>query len=500
MDRFADMNKNGALDTGEPSAVTDSSGNYALIDNQLANSFNLRVRTPSGQVISYFRVYGGATTYNGFGRDDLVVPASNIASGRIFADLNGYNVFNTGEYFIPNITVYADVNGNGALDSGEPTTTTNTTGNFSFAVPNGTFAVRPLDGNNYAVNPSFPAFASKTWTNNNSNIPLGSLGMIDNAPSSRTHAHVTGVIFNDVNRNSRWDVGEALMPGQIVYIDYNNNGIRDSSEAFAVSGADGRYILADMPSTGSSTSTDIRVDTTDGWLNTRRGFDGRSVQVYANQGALVDVGIYAAPDVGVASASLDVDDQQALNVTFTYDLGASLQNGDFVLFEYLNGIWAPVATPFSMTTSTANGQSTVVLKLPQLLANGAYRLQVLPGSVADATGRKNGSASNYDFTILAADGNHNQTVDIQDFNILAANFGKTGQTWSQGNYDYSADGTITITDFNVLAANFGKHIEAPATMALSTPLGASMIGIANASPLTLSRKEATDRIVDSVLA
>jgi hypothetical protein len=47
-------------------------------------------------------------------------------------------------------------------------------------------------------------------------------------------------------------------------------------------------------------------------------------------------------------------------------------------------------------------------------------------------------------------------VSLEDFNILATNFGKTGMTFSQGNYDYSADGKINLLDFNVLATNFGS--------------------------------------------
>jgi hypothetical protein len=44
--------------------------------------------------------------------------------------------------------------------------------------------------------------------------------------------------------------------------------------------------------------------------------------------------------------------------------------------------------------------------------------------------------------------------------------------YSQGNYDYSADGKVTITDFNLLATNFGKRVPPPTTsaaIATSTP-------------------------------
>ena len=53
------------------------------------------------------------------------------------------------------------------------------------------------------------------------------------------------------------------------------------------------------------------------------------------------------------------------------------------------------------------------------------------------------------------DANRNEVVEINDFNALAANYGKTGMTWEQGDFD--GDGKVGITDFNYLAANYGKH-------------------------------------------
>ena len=45
------------------------------------------------------------------------------------------------------------------------------------------------------------------------------------------------------------------------------------------------------------------------------------------------------------------------------------------------------------------------------------------------------------------------TVNLQDFNRLAANFGASGAVWTQGDFDY--DGNVNLQDFNKLAANFG---------------------------------------------
>jgi hypothetical protein len=50
------------------------------------------------------------------------------------------------------------------------------------------------------------------------------------------------------------------------------------------------------------------------------------------------------------------------------------------------------------------------------------------------------------------DVNLDQTVNLTDFNRLAAGFGTPGR-WSAGNFNY--DATVNLQDFNLLAANFG---------------------------------------------
>ncbi len=54
---------------------------------------------------------------------------------------------------------------------------------------------------------------------------------------------------------------------------------------------------------------------------------------------------------------------------------------------------------------------------------------------------------------IAGDADMNGTVNLLDFNRLAANFGHSGH-WSQADFNY--DGTIDILDFNILAADFGQ--------------------------------------------
>jgi hypothetical protein len=57
------------------------------------------------------------------------------------------------------------------------------------------------------------------------------------------------------------------------------------------------------------------------------------------------------------------------------------------------------------------------------------------------------------------DANLDGTVNLQDFNRLAGNFGSTNADWSRGDFNY--DMTVNLQDFNRLAANFGLTAAGP---------------------------------------
>lgn len=60
-----------------------------------------------------------------------------------------------------------------------------------------------------------------------------------------------------------------------------------------------------------------------------------------------------------------------------------------------------------------------------------------------------------DRRFVDADANLDMVVDSLDFTALQTNFGRvTGSTWAQG--DFTGDAKINTEDFNLLAANFGK--------------------------------------------
>jgi hypothetical protein len=69
-------------------------------------------------------------------------------------------------------------------------------------------------------------------------------------------------------------------------------------------------------------------------------------------------------------------------------------------------------------------------------------------------------------------------INLNDFNVLAANFGKSGRAWTEG--DFSHDGLVNLTDFNLLAANFGVSAAGPGV----TPGDWQALGAAVPEPTT----------------
>ena len=71
------------------------------------------------------------------------------------------------------------------------------------------------------------------------------------------------------------------------------------------------------------------------------------------------------------------------------------------------------------------------------------------------------------YTFLAGDANGDGKVDFSDFNLLVANFGKTGVGWAGG--DFNGDGIVNFADFNLLASNLGKSLPSlpPASLLLA---------------------------------
>jgi len=87
---------------------------------------------------------------------------------------------------------------------------------------------------------------------------------------------------------------------------------------------------------------------------------------------------------------------------------------------------------------------------------------------------------------LFGDADLSRRVDLNDFTRLAANFGFTGQLWTEGDFNY--DGNVTLDDFTLLAANFGYNFVGARPGAVPEPAGLAMLVIAGGAILRRTRR------------
>ena len=82
------------------------------------------------------------------------------------------------------------------------------------------------------------------------------------------------------------------------------------------------------------------------------------------------------------------------------------------------------------------------------------------------------------------DANLTQRVNLDDFTILATNFGLGGKVWSDGDFNY--DAFVNLDDFTLMAANFGRALVG-ARSSVPEPTAVSLLGLAAVAGLRRSR-------------
>jgi hypothetical protein len=150
---------------------------------------------------------------------------------------------------------------------------------------------------------------------------------------------------------------------------------------------------------------------------------------------------------------------------------ADLNVGGRVVFDYPDP--NPENSPFDTIKAQVisgyndgqwNGQG---INSSQAATNANYGIGYAEASAILPAGAGGGSFGGYsidDDAVLVAytrygDTDLNFTVNLADFNRLAANFGGVNKLWTDGDFNY--DGLVNLSDFNRLAANFGLAAAGP---------------------------------------
>ena len=223
---YIDTNGNGIQDSGEPNLasvtvlITDSLGNALTVSSNSLGNYTASV-PPGSTTVDIDESdpqFPGASTQTQ-GIDPVTLTA--IAGSSLSAGTNGY-------YKAATVTghLYADTNGNGIQDSGEPnlggidihvtastgaiqTVTTNAAGHYAATVPPGSTVV-DVD----ATDPQMPAGAIVTQGADPTTITaLAGTSVSTTAIGYFTPAIVTGHLYSDTNGNGTQNSGEPGLPG-----------------------------------------------------------------------------------------------------------------------------------------------------------------------------------------------------------------------------------------------------------------------------------------------
>jgi len=208
------------------------------------------------------------------------------------------------------------------------------------------------------------------------------------------------------------------------------------------------------PPTGGNRLPVVVNDGTFPWLG-----DAKAIRVATD---------WVAPTVSSLSYSY-ISGPPSVGIQFSENVGASLALGDLTATNTSSGQVVPTGNMSLVYNGGVNNAATLTFPgyANGVPPDGNYTVVLNSPGLTDAQWNPLGGATSFNFFVLAGDADRTKTVDTVDFNILAANFGATGQNFSQG--DFSYDTTVDTIDFNLLAANFSKTLPGDSTAAAAAP-------------------------------
>jgi Ca2+-binding RTX toxin-like protein len=230
---YLDSNLNRQFDFGEPLTFTDADGNYEF-DNLVPGVYVVAEDLPGGWLQSFPGPADlGLHMFDLESGDDITgADFGNYRLGRIagrkMSDPNADGILNPADG-LPGWTIYLDLDQNGQLDDGEPSTLTDATGAYQFTglVP-GDYVVAELMQDGWlATSPDPDPDSGRrehrvTLTSGSSALGLN----FGNAPS----IEISGTKWHDLNANGQREADEPGLGNWTVYLDLNNNGQLDRNE------------------------------------------------------------------------------------------------------------------------------------------------------------------------------------------------------------------------------------------------------------------------------
>jgi hypothetical protein len=250
---YVDYNDNGAKDDGEPSANTSLVDGSYKITGVKPGTWKIREVAKAGWFCSYPTTTDAHGCYNEdtFGSGDSV-PNNNFGNyrnagleGTKIHDLNADGTENGDNAGLAGWTIFIDANGNGDLDGGETSTTTDADGDWSLSglTPGQTYTiceVVPADWHQSAPDPScYEVTPSSGETIDELDFLNYQLGAI------------AGTKWEDLNANGQRNNNDEGLAGWEIelYADENGNQVIDGGEPLVdltETAGDGSYSFGEL--------------------------------------------------------------------------------------------------------------------------------------------------------------------------------------------------------------------------------------------------------------
>ena len=151
-------------------------------------------------------------------------------------DVSGNGIVDRGDRGLDGQQVFLDTNGNGAADSGEPTSTTTGGGFYEFtAVDPGTYTLRAVAPAGWRL--TLPAAGQRDV------IVRAGKRAKGKAFGLTQKVLIGGAAYLDANRNGLRDEGEVGMRNRRVFLDLNGDGLWQPNERSVRTNPQGQWVI-----------------------------------------------------------------------------------------------------------------------------------------------------------------------------------------------------------------------------------------------------------------